>query len=135
MLLMSMMWAPGAHAQTAAEMASYCGPYRHALRLAPRGGSSPVVEAPGANARSDFCWGAFATLQTLANLQQIHVIQLTLTDHPRDRLCIPITVERLQLVKTFLQYMDDHHELGNTDFGVALINSMFQAFPCAPTSG
>lgn len=130
-------WSVRATAQipgeTAGQMASSCAPYRHALRLAPRRGGSPLIEAPGANRQSDFCWGAFATLQALTRLQQAGAIQLYLTDHPKQRLCIPITVERLQLVKAFLQYMDAHGTLTNTDFGVVLLDAMFQAYPCAPS--
>ncbi len=119
--------------ETAGQMASFCGPYRHALRLAPHGSGNPLVEAPGANGKSDFCWGAFATLEALATLQQAGAIQLYLTGHPKQHLCIPVTAERLQLVKTFLQYMDAHQNLGNTDFGVVLLDAMFGAYPCAPS--
>jgi Rap1a immunity proteins len=127
----TLLVTPRAEAQTAGQMARFCAPYRHALVLAPGSSDNPVVEAPGGNARSNFCWGAFATLQSLANMSQAGAIQLYISSAPKDRLCIPVTVGRLQLVKTYLQYMDRHHELANTDFAVALIAAMFETYPCA----
>jgi hypothetical protein len=129
-----MMFAPGAQAQneTAGQMATYCAPYRHALRLAPRAGGGTIVEAPGGNAKSDFCWGAFATMQEVATLRQVGAIEFYVKGQPNRKICLPMPVERLQMVKAFLQYMGDHQSLGNADFGVALLYSMLQAFPCAP---
>ena len=131
-------FSPSARAQvqadTAAQMAAYCGPYRHALRLAPRGAGGAVVEAPGANAKSDFCWGAFATMQDLATLRQAGAIELYLKGQANRRICLPITVERLQMVQSFLQYMDHHRDMGGTDFGMVLLYAMSEAYPCAPGS-
>lgn len=127
--------APRAQAQTAAEMAADCAPYRHALRLAPASGGGSTVEAPGGNAKSDFCWGAFATWQGLGNLQQAALIQLYLSARPAEKICIPLATERLQLVKTFLQYMDHHPEMGKADFNVAVLAVMLQSYPCARSGG
>ena len=93
------------------------------------------MEAPGANANSDFCWGAFATLQELGNLQQAGLIQLYLSALPAAKMCIPLSTERLQLVKDFLQYMDHHPEMAKTDFSAVVLEVMFQTYPCVPSGG
>lgn len=121
---------PSAHAQTAAEMAADCAPYRHGIVLAPRPGGGSIVEAPGANGKSDFCWGAFATLQAFAALQDAGAIELYPTGHPAAKICISPLMQRLQLVKAFIQYMDVHPAMGNQNFAVALLSAMSQAYPC-----
>jgi hypothetical protein len=123
-------FAPRAHAQTAGEMASYCAPYRHGLVLQAKPGGHSLVEAPGANANSYFCWGEFAALQQFASLQAVGAVALFPSAHPAARFCIPPDTERLQLVKGFLQYMDRHSESRNLDFGAVLLTIMQQAYPC-----
>jgi hypothetical protein len=93
------------------------------------------VEAPGSNSKSDFCWGAFSTLQGLGNLQQAGLIQLYLSAQPAAKMCIPLATERLELVKAFLQYMDHHPEMAKADFSVALLTVMLQTYPCARSGG
>lgn len=128
------LWAVPAHAQgtTAGQMATWCAPYRHALRLAPRGNGAAVVEAPGANAQSDFCWGSFALLQELITLRQARAIEFAVLGPQPRGICPPITAGRLQLVQAFLTYMGAHPDQRNADFGVALLEAETQAFPCAP---
>ena len=82
------LFAPSLHAQTAGQMAADCAPYRHALRLSPRPGGGSVVEAPGANANSNFCWGSFALLQQMVELQSVGAVTLYRTTlPPRDSAC------------------------------------------------
>ena len=133
LLLMSigMLVTPLAHGQTAAQMTSDCAPYRHGIVLAPRPGGGTIVEAPGANGKSDFCWGAFATLQQFAALQDVGAIELYPTGHPAAKICFSPLVQRLQLVKAFIQYMDAHPAMGNQNFAIVLLTAMSQAYPCA----
>ena len=133
LLIMSIgiMVTPLAHAQTAAEMTSDCAPYRHALVLAPRPGGGSIVEAPGANGKSDFCWGAFATLQEFTALQDVGAVELYPASHPEAKICFPPSIQRLRLVKAFIQYMDAHPTMGPQNFAVVLLTAMSQAYPCA----
>ena len=132
MVTLALGFAPRAHAQTAGEMASYCAPYRHGLVLQARPGGHSLVEAPGANANSYFCWGEFAALQEFVSLQGVGAVNLFPSSHPAARFCIPPDTERLQLVKTFLQYMDMHPQSRQLDFGAVLLTLMQQTYPCRP---
>jgi hypothetical protein len=128
------LFAPSVHAQTAGQMAADCAPYRHALRLSPRPGGGSVVEAPGANANSNFCWGSFALLQQMVALQSVGAVTLYRTTLPTTRFCLPPSIERLDLVKAFLQYVDDHGAVANQPFAAALLTVLSQSYPCAGTS-
>jgi hypothetical protein len=118
-----------AHAQSAGELATDCAPYRHGLILDAKPGGRSLVEAPGANNNSAFCWGAFAALQDFADLQRVGALQLS--TKPTGRVCIPLGTERLQLVKAFLRYVDANAQVRPLAFGVALLAAMQQAYPCS----
>jgi hypothetical protein len=96
---LGMLTVPHAHAQTAGQMATDCAPYQHALILQSRPGGHSLVEAPGANNNSAFCWGAFAAVQDFAALQGIGAVDLYPSSRPAARTCVPPTIERLQLVE------------------------------------
>ncbi len=136
LLLIGMTWlslAPRAHAQSAAELATDCAPYRHGLILEAKPGGRSLVEAPGANNNSAFCWGAFAALQDFADLQRVGALQLS--TKPTSRPCIPLGTERLQLVKAFLRYVDANAPVRPLAFGVVLLAAMQQAYPCSGGPG
>ena len=135
MVALGVAFAPHAHAQTAGEMVSYCAPYRHGLILDAEPGGHSLVEAPGANARSNFCWGEFAALQEFVSLQRIGAVELFSSTRPASRFCIPPNVERLQLVKTFLQFMHLHPQFNKLDFGAVLLTVMQQTYPCPKPGG
>jgi hypothetical protein len=120
--MMALGFAPCVWADTAQEMAGYCQPYRAA-----------VVTGPGeikvdADANSQYCWGAFSAVQDLGNLALGKAQRATL------RLCLPSKSTRLELLKVFLRYMDQHPELGHYTFGQVVVRALEQAFPC-PVGG
>ena len=127
------LFTPSVHAQTAGQMAADCAPYRHALRLSPRPGGGSVVEAPGANANSNFCWGSFALLQQMVELQSVGAVTLYRTTPLATRFCLPPSTERLDLVKAFLQYVDEHGAVANEPFAAALLRALSQRYPCVGT--
>ena len=120
-----------AHAQTASEMVSACAPYRYAIALGSRAGGHSQVDAPGASAKSNFCWGAFATVQDFAALQVAGQVQLYPADHPERNFCLPPGIDRLQLIKTFLKFTGKHAELASNDFGIVAKLAMSEQFPCS----
>jgi hypothetical protein len=105
-------FAPHARADTAQEMAGYCEPYRTAVVTKPG-----EVSVPTRDLNSQYCWGAFAAVQEF-------YVQGDLG------LCLPERSSRLELVKVFIRYMDQHPNTGHERFGRVLLLAMADAFPC-----
>lgn len=129
-----LLLAPRAHAQTAAQLATDCAPYRSAIVVAP-GPNGGVIQLPRQTSGSNFCWGAFATLEQLITLQDAGALALYSPSHPALKACVPATVGRLQLVQAFLRYMARHRDMGKVTFGPILLGAMAQTYPCGSPGG
>ena len=102
-----------AQAESALQMASLCRPVAKSEVTA-----DGVVLMPSTFAAGQ-CWGAFAAVQTAFHL--------------RDRsvgVCLPKESTRLQLIRVFLQYVDQHPESSHEDFVWISILAFDEAFPC-----
>ena len=73
----------------------------------------------------DLCWGAFAALQGLSviGLPDGHTRALGICDPPGST--------RLQLIKIFVKYVNDHPETAHELFAIIAQRSLAKAFPCA----
>jgi hypothetical protein len=125
-LLAGLMRVGAASAETALEMAGYCEPYRTAVM------TGPNEVRVNANANSHACWGAFAAVQGLGTI--------SFPDTPEQQhtalwLCLPEKSTRAELIKVYLRYVDQHPNEGHKDFGVVVLNALWQAFPCPPPKG
>jgi len=70
---------------------------------------------------SGFCWGAFGALQDLGDA--------TLADKKRLLgFCAPS--DRIQLIRVFMRYVDQHPETGNRSFAEIAARALIEAFPC-----
>ncbi len=73
---------------------------------------------------SGLCWGAFATIQDLSTVQ--------LTDGTAMLgSCPPVPSNRVELIKVFLKYADDHPEKLHNSFAAVFLEALFQAYPCS----
>lgn len=121
-------WSQCSSAESAADMASFCDPYRQAVITGRTVDGSGVLNVPAASVNSNFCWGAFAMFQGL-----LVVTPYGRDEHPYLLVCAPPTSSRLELVKIFLRYMDEHPETGHEDFAKLLLRVMWKTFPCRAT--
>jgi hypothetical protein len=70
-----------------------------------------------------WCWGAFEVLQKI----------IVFTDDgkmPLLHVCAPTTSTRVQLIKIFLAYANQHPEKLHQEFTRVAVNSLKAAFPC-----
>jgi hypothetical protein len=103
---------------TAAEMASWCEPYRKAVI---KGDSISVAPGPA----TELCYGAFLAIQQLS---------ATTVSAPTDsilRICAPPQATPLSFVKTFLAYSDAHPEQAQERFAGIALKALWAAYPCA----
>jgi hypothetical protein len=105
-----------AFAQTGLEVESRCRSFA-AVDVHPDG---RIALPPN----SDFCWGAFTTLQQFLVFSE--------GDVPMLRVCVPEKSTRLQLIKVFLGYSQRHPESAHLPFGQVVWQAMYEAFPCTP---
>jgi hypothetical protein len=75
------------------------------------------------NQDTGFCWGAFATIQELSKYASSENARML-------GICTPSTSTRIQLIKIFSKYVDDHPEAANQSFSDVALLSLTQAFPC-----
>ena len=104
---------------TAAELASWCEPYRTALLK-----GSGVAEQ--GNAESDRCFGVFMAVQQFGNTH-------CLDDPPGRttlRTCFLEQGWPTELMRVFLRYMDTHPERGYQRFAEEVLSSLWSAYPC-----
>ena len=73
---------------------------------------------------SGVCWGAFATIQTVATLVDPITLKHLLP------VCIPPGTTRTQLIQIFLVYAQAHPEEYQKDYFVVALTSMNKAFSC-----
>lgn len=113
---------PPAMADTAEEMATACAPYRAAEVR--NEGDHQMVFVPAPTMDSEVCWGAFTAFQQLA------VIALYPHKEPSLEVCLPPNGGRVELIKVFLKYVEDHPEKLHENFALVLLQAMWKAFPC-----
>jgi hypothetical protein len=78
------------------------------------------------NYETGLCWGAFASLPYLA----------ATTLSPNEKVpilgfCAPTVTTRLQFVRIFVKYVDEHPEQGQLNFTDAALLALTAAFPCS----
>ena len=78
------------------------------------------------NYETGLCWGAFASLQYLA---------ATILS-PNERVpilgfCAPAASTRLQFVRIFVRYVDEHPQQAQLNFTDAALLALTAAFPCS----
>ena len=105
-----------AQAESALEMASLCRPVAKSKMDA-----DSIVWMPRTY-ESGMCWGAFAAIQTAFNIGDEGQLYL--------RVCLPENSTRLQLIRVFLRYVDEHPESEHEDFVIIGILAFREAFPC-----
>jgi Rap1a immunity proteins len=118
-LLICLLTVPtsAAVAETMLEVASKCRAFATVEILA-----DGSIRLPS-DADTQFCWGAFAGIQTAIFLVDDNRF-------PVSHVCAPQKAGRTQLIKIFLKYANQHPELGHLAFGGTAINSLIEAFPC-----
>lgn len=68
------------------------------------------------------CWGAFSALQELSGLAD--------GDHRVLYFCPPENSTRMQFIKVFSKYVDDHPETSHEDWTMMGLRALQAAFPC-----
>jgi len=118
LLLALTLWALPAQAESALEMASFCRPV---AKSAPDSGGFMYQVPPTFEAGR--CWGAFSAIQAA----------LVIGDEERPYLrdCpLPGNSSRLQLIRVFLRYIDQHPESYDENFVLVALSAFDDAFPC-----
>ena len=103
---------------TAAEMASWCEPYRKAVI---KGDSVSVPPGPSA----ELCYGAFLAIQ------QLSATTLTAPTDSILRVCAPAEATPLSFIKAFLAYYDAHRDQAQERFAGIALKALWAAYPCA----
>jgi Rap1a immunity proteins len=106
-----------ARAETALEVQSWC---RAVANTEPRADGTVNV---GPGFEDGFCWGAFATFQTLS-------ASITPSRQFLLYFCPPAGATRLQYVQIFMRYAAQHPELAHRDFVLVAYEGLLSAFPC-----
>lgn len=105
--------------ETTLEVQSWCQPFKTVEIQSDHSIAIPTDFNTGS------CWGAFAAIQDLSGL----------VDAPRAHtpillFCPPETGSRLQYIKIFLRYVDQHPEQGHLGFAGTARLALAEAFPC-----
>jgi Rap1a immunity proteins len=91
-----------------------------------------IVNAkPGANDtfsfrpthQTGFCWGSFGAIQELSLAAREDGTRLL-------GICLPADSDRVQLIKIFSKYVDDHPELAQQGFARVAGQALIDAFHC-----
>jgi hypothetical protein len=107
-----------AKAETALEVRESCKPVLKAKVL-----KDDYLNFPG-NFETGFCWGAFASLQKISTFYREGETSSLLGS------CAPPDSDRLQYIKIFSKYLDEHPELGEEDYVTVAVEAVRAAFPC-----
>jgi hypothetical protein len=108
-----------AKAETAAEVRASC---KAVIKVKPTE-KDDYLNFPS-NFDTGFCWGAFASLQQISSFFPEGEKQSLLG------CCPPPDATRLQYIKIFSKYVDEHPELGEEDFVTVVMQALQLAFPC-----
>jgi hypothetical protein len=112
-------------AETALEVESWCKPIANAAF-----GENGEISYHS-NSDTEFCWGAFATIEELSRvLSSYSYNDNTLTCTPLIGICAPSAVTRVQMIKIFSKYVDEHPDKSHLEFAVIARLSLAEAFPC-----
>jgi hypothetical protein len=124
-LLGGTLHAPSVRAaDSAMEIAGLCDGFRMAHH-----DTDGNVRGFHSTSDTGYCWGAFSTIQDVG--------QIWWPDSPNRTalwLCLPPDGTTLELVKVFIRYMDEHPNRGHERFGLVVLDSLREAYPC-PRSG
>jgi hypothetical protein len=71
-----------------------------------------------------YCWGAFATIQELSGFMEHDTKRHILA------ICLPDGSGRMQIIKVFTRYVDEHPELSHQEFSIVALNSLVKAYRC-----
>jgi hypothetical protein len=106
-----------ASAETALEVQSWCQDIAHAQITA----DDRIRFDLGCD--TGFCWGAFAILQDVSR------IPVKIDGHLY-LFCPPRNSTKLQFIKVFSRFVDNHPASANEDFGLIAVIALGDAFPC-----
>lgn len=106
-----------AKAESALEIQSWC----KGIVNAKLGANHTIFYTPNYN--TGFCWGAFGAIQEFSRF-------LRNDNTPMIDVCAPPNSTRLQLIKIFSKYVDDHPESANRSFAIIALRALTRAFPC-----
>jgi hypothetical protein len=106
----------GARAETALEVQSWCKELVHAKIPA----DNRVFFKE--DVYSGFCWDAFAVIQQFSRYTRNGTLLLGM--------CAPADSTRLQFIKIFSKYVDDHPETAHRSFADVARLSLTEAFRC-----
>jgi hypothetical protein len=109
-----------AKAETAAEVRASC---KDVLKVKAKQ-KDDYLNFPS-NFETGFCWGAFASLQQISGFFPENGKQSLLG------CCPPPDSTRLQYIKIFAKYVDEHPEFGEEDFAAVAIQALQAAYPCS----
>jgi hypothetical protein len=109
--------AQNGQGDSALEVQSWCRPYA-TVEVLPNG----LLNAPQGS-EAQFCWGAFAAIQELS-------VTTYGTGGTMLHTCPPPDSTRLQFIKIFLGYVDEHPERANLPFANVAVAALERAFPC-----
>ncbi len=116
------MFTTSASAETTEEMLSSCRP----MAAADIRGDQVVIPH-----RSEFCWGAFATVQKIIGMilaqGQKPIIE---GGQPTLGVCAPPSSNRTQLIAVFVAYAGQHPERLHEHFLNVALDALRGAFPC-----
>ncbi|MEJ6846716.1 Rap1a/Tai family immunity protein [Sinorhizobium fredii] len=115
-LLAVLLTASSANAETAMEMKSHCTSVA-VSQLAPDGQVRIESSFP-----AGVCWGAFGALQNISRFQD--------GDHRVLYFCPPEESTRLQFIRVFVKYVDEHPERSHEEWTTIGLNALQAAFPC-----
>jgi hypothetical protein len=102
---------------TAADVASWCQPFRTAIL------SDGHISMQGTS-DSQVCYGAFMAIQQLA------ATTLSSKNDSVLKACVPANVGLVEIIKVFLHYADEHPERGHDKFTDIVLSSLWTAYPC-----
>ena len=80
------------------------------------------------DSNSQSCWGAFAAIQELGRIVDEE-------GRPLLRFCVRPTSTRIQFIKIFLRYAEQHLEQSDLDFAYVVQRALAEAFPCGSNQG
>jgi Rap1a immunity proteins len=117
--IMSLMLFPPSHAsaETTLEIQSACRGVRDAT-IGADGRLEMAIDFS-----TGMCWGAFAAFQRLDVMKWPDGKRIL-------GFCAPPESSRLQLVRIFMKYADDHPEEAHEGFEVVALQALMKAFPC-----
>jgi Rap1a immunity proteins len=104
---------------SAAEVASWCEPYRTAVLS----NNHVTVKT---TAQSPVCWGAFLAIQQLGSIYERDDSSESIL-----RTCSPPNSRLTEFIKIFLRYSDEHPERGHEKFIQVALDSLWKAYPCS----